>query len=303
MINRDYDYFIELDNGVRYLISTNKLQENWIGYCQQISTDAQLDRSQSNLAFDDGAIVSELANVGSRTLTFEIFVPEEDPAARAIVSHRALEMNASLKNNPGKLIWRESDGLEREWGPIFLSSLIHIDTNDNGPTMKYLISLVSGNPFAEWTQSLSFTGLKPSEDKQDLAPNFGNCYAFPEMTIYGPCNSFKVENYYTGEYLEIVKTIGASDYVKIYTDPHKRDVQLNGNSSIFPNLSFQIQGTAPSNTHNTEDSYIGYNADYIQFQSTFWAFNPKKDASIVFTATGSNSNTEMDIIYKPSWLY
>lgn len=303
MINRDYDYIIELENKERYVISKNKYQENWIGYCESISTNAPLNRSVSDRAFDDGGIVSQQANFSSRTTSIGVFLPDADHESRALVSHRAMEMSTMLVNHTGRLIWRESDGIEREWGPIVMTSAINIDTNDQGPKVRYLISLISENPYIEWTQYHSFAGLVPSDDPHDCKANFGNCYAYPEMTVFGPCTSFKIENYNTGEYLEINRTLSASDRVDIYTEPGKRSVMLNGNTDIFSDLVFQIQGTAPSETHNTQDSYIGYNADYLQFVSKFWSFQPRKPASVKFTAVGSTEDTTLDLTYTPSWIY
>jgi len=209
-----------------------------------------------------------------------------------IYSHRRIMAKAlNPKLGPGTLLYENDNG---SWllqnvtpiGPEFAN-------RNNDGSQKWMTTFYCYDPYfknpVETELNLSGVGTLSATNNGDV-----DCPV--EILIVGPITNPKVINNTTGEYLQIIKTLAAGEYVLFYTGFGNKVVYVN--SGEIPMIEFPVMGGGLNEGGEIFSEILQYNGmQYLSLTSTFFNLDTGVNELELIDA-GANSGMTMNVKYR-----
>ena len=196
------------------------------------------------------------------------------------------------KLGPGTLLYENDNGswllqIVTPIGPEFSNR------NANDGAQKWMTTFYCYDPYFKNPVE---TELNLAGEGTVLATNNGDVDCPVEILIVGPITNPKVINNTTGEYLQIIKTLAAGEYVLFYTGFGNKVVYVN--SGEVPAIEFPVMGGGLNEGGEIFSEILQYNGmQYLVLTSTFFSLETGVNELELIDA-GSNTGMTMNVKYR-----
>ena len=241
--------------GVRAVFN-DQTDPDYVGMLQEVTgTDApDLTESAENIVQEDGGIHGDFFYNRRPIVLNGLLLNPVDAIDRNVKMEKVSGASDAMRAD-AILRWTPSGGEKRRvsvrrqngprftgaWQKEFMVGLVAEDPRIYSDTLyqQSLAATVGGAPsgrtFPE-TFPISYGGGTPAG--QVFIENQGNTVTYPVLTIYGPGNIPAITNFTTNQGLYLNTTLAASQFITIDTNPIRRQILFNGNTSVYSTLDF-----------------------------------------------------------------